>query len=567
VTINEFPVPTANSSPQGITVGPDGNLWFAEPTASQIGQINPTTHAALEFPIPGTTGNNPAEITAGPDGNLWFAENNHVGQINPTTHAIAQFSLPTAEGACGGITAGPDGNIWFTEFSAGQIGVINPTTDLISEFFIPSVVQSLPSGITRGPDGNIWFADFGTNQIGQINPTTHAISQFTIPTASSGPLEITPGPDGNLWFTETAGRIGRINPVTHTITEFAVPTAGSEPIGIASGPDGSLWFTDAQKDQIGTIDPTTHNVTLFPIPTPNSRPADIVSGPDGNLWFTEERGNKIGQVVVTATSPAPDLALSGSAPRSVPLGEHVTYTLTLTNDGTAGATGVVLRDTLPADATFISDTGGVTPAGGVLTFTIGNLAAGASVRLSVVVASTVPDVLVNQAGASMNQTDPTPADNSLTQVTTVTPAVVDGPRVIAVQLFRSHSRQTLVLTFDSQLDSDRAQNTANYRIDALGKPRHTIRIKLAVYDSAARTVTLTPLHRLKLHHRFRLTVVGTPPGGLTDTSGHLLDGLSNGAPGHDFVTIVTERKLVSPSIHPARGSSATSIDSVARLHL
>src|SRR4029077_12946490 len=39
-TITEFPIPTANSSPYGITAGPDGNLWFVETAANKIGEIN-----------------------------------------------------------------------------------------------------------------------------------------------------------------------------------------------------------------------------------------------------------------------------------------------------------------------------------------------------------------------------------------------------------------------------------------------------------------------------------------------------------------------------------------------
>lgn len=29
-TITEFPLPSAGSNPNGITAGPDGNLWFTE---------------------------------------------------------------------------------------------------------------------------------------------------------------------------------------------------------------------------------------------------------------------------------------------------------------------------------------------------------------------------------------------------------------------------------------------------------------------------------------------------------------------------------------------------------
>ena len=37
-----FRIPTKNSEPEGITLGPDGNMWFAEAAANQIGRIDPT---------------------------------------------------------------------------------------------------------------------------------------------------------------------------------------------------------------------------------------------------------------------------------------------------------------------------------------------------------------------------------------------------------------------------------------------------------------------------------------------------------------------------------------------
>src|SRR6266566_3707810 len=67
--IREFAVPTAGSSPAGITVGPDGDLWFAE-AAGKIGRITPAG-SITEFAIP-TANSEPFGITAGPDGNLWF---------------------------------------------------------------------------------------------------------------------------------------------------------------------------------------------------------------------------------------------------------------------------------------------------------------------------------------------------------------------------------------------------------------------------------------------------------------------------------------------------------------
>jgi hypothetical protein len=124
--------------------------------------------------------------------------------------------------------------------------------------------------------------------------------------------------------------------------------------------------------------------------------------------------------------------------------------------------------------------------------------------------------------------------------------------VTGVKRFGLHAQPTtLVLKFDEQLEPGRAQNVSNYEIVALGGSRGSVHIKSAVYDAARRTVTLRPVHRLNLHNRFRLTVVGSGPRGITDTSGDLLGGQGNGDPGSNFVTILTAADLVLTTTDPA----------------
>ena len=141
--ITEFPLPTANSYPGGISAGPDGNLWFTEcPDLtsngqchnSQIERITPSGQVS-GFALP--TANSDAQgITAGPDGNLWFTDctsyqllnqcsTSQIGRITPSGQ-ITEFPLPTANGTAFSITQGPDSNLWFTEYSASQIGRITP---------------------------------------------------------------------------------------------------------------------------------------------------------------------------------------------------------------------------------------------------------------------------------------------------------------------------------------------------------------------------------------------------------------------------------------------------------
>jgi len=128
-TITEFPIPTASSTPRGITAGPDGNLWFTELDGNKIGRIT-TGGSITEFPLPSTCGSSagcgPAGITAGPDGNLWFTEfdGGNIARITPSGSFTGAFHIPTRTSRPYGITAGPDGNLWFTEQIANKIGRI-----------------------------------------------------------------------------------------------------------------------------------------------------------------------------------------------------------------------------------------------------------------------------------------------------------------------------------------------------------------------------------------------------------------------------------------------------------
>lgn len=89
-TVTEYPVPTAKSSPNGITAGPDGALWFTENVAGKIGRIT-TAGVITEYPL--SPAYDPCCITTGPDGALWFIDHDNstpnIGRIT-TSGAITQ---------------------------------------------------------------------------------------------------------------------------------------------------------------------------------------------------------------------------------------------------------------------------------------------------------------------------------------------------------------------------------------------------------------------------------------------------------------------------------------------
>src|SRR5438552_1297188 len=90
--------------------------------------------------------------------------------------------------------------------------------------------------------------------------------------------------------------------------------------------------------------------------------------------------------VCSSVASAPVLTITKSAaPSPVSPGANLTYTLAYANTGTANASGVVLSDTVPANTTFVSATGGGTLSGSVVSWAVGGLAAGASGSVQLVV--------------------------------------------------------------------------------------------------------------------------------------------------------------------------------------
>jgi type VI secretion system secreted protein VgrG len=148
-------------------------------------------------------------------------------------------------------------------------------------------------------------------------------------------------------------------------------------------------------------------------------------------------------------------------------------------------------------------------------------------------------------------------------VVVASPSVpADGPKITKVVRYGYYwMPTTLVLSFDQSLDPATAEDANDYRI--IGPAGGVIRVKSAVYNSAAKTVTLHPSQRINIHYRYELIVDGRAPDGVTNTRGQLLDGVDNGKPGSDYRATLTWRNLV---IDPPKSKSAPRPKASTNLH-
>jgi streptogramin lyase len=313
VTIDEFGTNFSNGDPTGITVGPDGNVWFTEVQGGGDGLAtitpNRTGVPTLANDFTAVTGLPVANVATGQDGNLWFTVEgtrspigeDEVGAMTPTGTVIGVWPLDDpSNGVPPDIALGPDGNMWVTEDSTSQIAQVTPS-GVITQFATGECVNFdvQPLGIAAGPDGNLWYtvANPHCDEIGRIS-TSGTSTMFPLPHQASTVIfnDVTAGPDGNMWFAGTG--IGNINPTTGTVTiaGYQHPATSIAPSPCAN----DLWFTSG-TGSVGKVT-TSGTESLFSLPTANSAPDDVTAAPNGTVFVTETTGGggQIARVVDSA---------------------------------------------------------------------------------------------------------------------------------------------------------------------------------------------------------------------------------------------------------------------------
>lgn len=106
--------------------------------------------------------------------------------------------------------------------------------------------------------------------------------------------------------------------------------------------------------------------------------------------------------------------------------QALTYTATVTNNGTQTATNVSLTDSLPTGADFVSATPnqGFCNGTAVITCSLGNLASGATATVQITVTPTVTGTLNNTVNVTTSESDVNPVNNNAnSSVSVLTPAI------------------------------------------------------------------------------------------------------------------------------------------------
>jgi uncharacterized repeat protein (TIGR01451 family) len=117
-----------------------------------------------------------------------------------------------------------------------------------------------------------------------------------------------------------------------------------------------------------------------------------------------------------------------AAPATLVVGDSVTYKLTVTNNGTSAAPGVIVIDGLPTGETYVAATTGqgtTSDSGNVLTANLGTVGPGVAVTVTLVARTTSAGILTNQANVAGAVIETDPANNTAGVAVAVAPIHAD----------------------------------------------------------------------------------------------------------------------------------------------
>jgi virginiamycin B lyase len=201
--VRRFPLPADRPSTNLNTAVFDrsGTLWFTGQSGI-YGRVMPDSGHVEVFDAP--NGRGPYGITVTPDGAVYYASlaGNYMGRIDPETGEATVLRPPTADQGTRRVWADSRGRVWSSQYNAGQVAVYDPATEQWREWRLPGESPQAYA-VYVDDDDKVWLSDFGSNSLVRFDPETEQFTSYPLP-SSPGDVRQILGRRREIWGAESA---------------------------------------------------------------------------------------------------------------------------------------------------------------------------------------------------------------------------------------------------------------------------------------------------------------------------------------------------------------------------
>lgn len=202
--------------PHTMVFDASGNAWFTAQQANAVGHLDASSGTIRLWRTAARS--RPYGITIAPDGKVWFDlfGTNKLGMIDPAVMKVRTFDLPDQRTRPRRIAITADGLIWYGDYSRGYLGRLDPKTGSVREYALPGGAMSLPYAMALDGRGRIWLAETGLrpNRLVAFDPARGVFTDTV--EVGGGPAQNTirhmtyDARRGVIWFGTDRNTIGRL---------------------------------------------------------------------------------------------------------------------------------------------------------------------------------------------------------------------------------------------------------------------------------------------------------------------------------------------------------------------
>jgi virginiamycin B lyase len=197
-----YPVPGGNANLNTAAIDPDGVVWFTGQSGI-VGRVDPSRHQPGDEAevIEAPRGQGPYGITVTPDGDVYFASlgGSYLGRIDIAgdSFQVTEIDPPTPNQGTRRVWSDSRGVIWTSEWNAGQVGRYDPETETWQEWRLPGDAPQAYAVYVDERD-DVWLSDFGGNALVRFDPDTETFATVPLPDPDSAVRQLL-GRPGELW--------------------------------------------------------------------------------------------------------------------------------------------------------------------------------------------------------------------------------------------------------------------------------------------------------------------------------------------------------------------------------